>query len=61
MSHEQHWIVKAGIVSGYIIIAIVCAVTTIAIYHNGFHWTYIGGLAMIAAIIMAWVWELRTP
>jgi hypothetical protein len=61
MNHEQHWIVTAGMISGYIVIASFCVVATVAVYRDGFQWRYIGGLAITVAIIYGIMCELRAP
>jgi hypothetical protein len=38
MNHERGWMVTAGTVSGYIIIAILCLGTIAAVYVHGLRW-----------------------
>ena len=41
MGDKQHWIVTAGLISGYIILTILGIAATAAVYRHGFHWRYV--------------------
>jgi hypothetical protein len=60
MNHERGWMVTAGTVSGYIIIAILCLGTIAAVYVHGLRWRYVTSLA-IAVFVYGIVRELRRP
>jgi len=61
MNDEQHWVVKAGIVSGYVVIAIFSALTIFIVHREGLHWRSVGGSLVFVAIIFAMIRELRAP
>ncbi len=61
MNDEQHWIVKAGIVTGYVVIAIFCALIIFVVYRGGVHWSSLGGVVVFVAILYAMIRELRAP